>query len=122
MLFSYKVFNLMIESEIEILHLPRVSQDIKNMKEPDVKIRLGIVPQMGADESWGQSNYFFSKDEDLCLQFVDVGRFLIQQGNLITVEPFEKSFDLGTLSTFLMGSACLPRYEALAKCRRLFSN
>jgi len=104
--FLYKVFNLIISSEIEILHLPQLdfcdSQNLNNLNL-DVEIVLGQVPDL-KEAGWGNTNYFFAENAScLILQFLDVGRFLIQEGKKITVMPFGEP-GLGTLSTFLMGS------------------
>jgi len=105
--FLYKVFNLIIQSEIEILHLPKFNQACGLNITPDIEVSLGQVPEIespNGNENWNATNYFFAKDgTSLTLQFLDVGRFLIQDGRKVTIMPLGEP-SVGTLSTFLMGS------------------
>ncbi len=99
--FLYKAFNLLVESEIEILHLPQIFQ---STQKADITVKLGSVP-LSENERADGLNYFFSKEGALTLQFLGVGRFLIENGSSVTIQPFIASEDsLGTLSTFVMGS------------------
>ncbi len=105
--FLYKVFNLIVQSDIEILHLPKFNQVPGLNIIPDIQVSLGPVPEIegpNGNENWNVTNYFFAKDgASLTLQFLDVGRFLIQDGKQVTVMPLGQP-TVGTLSTFLMGS------------------
>jgi len=88
---------LIIDSEIELKELP----DTKGT--PDVTIWFGNVP-----ENLGNFSYkgvcFETMPKKLLLKPLNIARYLITNGNEITIEPIDKS-NVQAIRLFLLGSA-----------------
>jgi len=92
--FYYQAFGLGIVSEFELFQLQPASGSIK----PELEIVIGKVAKEGAHANKQ------SKDVNLFqISQQKVGRFLITNGNKITVDP-EKGADLQTIKLYLLGS------------------
>jgi len=104
-MFFYKVFNLILNSEVKIIHLPEASE-IDRHGLINIVIKHGKVDRPAdIDASW--KHYFFcpkapSNFLEFLLEFESVGRFKVSNGSEVILEAFTE--DLGTLSTYLMGS------------------
>ncbi len=92
----YRAFGLIISSD---MHLPELMQAIG---EPDVFIYQAKTPA-SLNGSALTGNGFQANEEQLLLQIVGVGRFLVRNGREVLVEPAE-SADAREVRLYLLGS------------------
>jgi hypothetical protein len=71
---------------------------------PDVTIRLGGVDQNGLPGGKQLGPFLWVTEESLWLQVPEVARFLVSNGNRITIDP-APGIDEDSLRVFLLGSA-----------------
>jgi hypothetical protein len=91
----YRVFGLKVRSELE---LPELFAD-ETDAAPDVTIELGSIPTVTTDED--ELNHV---DGGLVLAIPQIGRYRIEAGKRITVEP-EPGVPKRNVRLFLLGSA-----------------
>jgi len=100
----YNAFGFAFESEIELPGVETASPD----DAPVASIRYGIAPERldvhGGDSSEDSGGYYEACPGRFLLKIGGVGRYFIQNGCEITVEP-EDSADPSSIRLFLMGSA-----------------
>ena len=109
----YHAFNLTIISQLELPEL--LSSQNQSMLQPDVCIQWGPVNSSGLEHSLFNGVAFQTNEESLWLNVPNVARYLISNGNRITIEPFAQS-DEDSIRVFLLGS-CM---GALLMQRNLF--
>lgn len=98
--YYYRAFGLNIASELE---LPELLPYQSTPFIPEVTIQWSRVQQEGLDNSLVTFPYYQAKQNALWLNIVDVGRFLITDGQLISIDP-EENADLASIRLFLLGS------------------
>ncbi|WP_295393067.1 hypothetical protein [uncultured Thiodictyon sp.] len=72
--------------------------------EPDVQIRLGQVPTEGLTDGRQRGPFLWVSPRALWLRVPRIARFLVSDGNLITIAP-EPGVDEDSIRVFLLGSA-----------------
>lgn len=92
----YKAFDLVIESDCVIVHLPEIPA-----QDANITVKYGQVEPPVVTDSL---NYYWGEPNRFVFQIDEVGRFLVENGSCITIEKIEGCAN-ATLSTFLMGSA-----------------
>lgn len=98
---KFHAFNLIIDSSIALQPLHQA----ESTAVADVVVQIGAVSKDGIKTS-RLSNLFAQIGEDtVWLNVTDVGRFLIENGNRVTIEPCPE-VDESTLKLYLLGS-CL---------------
>lgn len=98
--FYYYAFNLNIKSEIE---LPELIQFQSLPHTADITIQWSPIQQTGLEDSLVISPYYQAKQDAFWLNVMDVGRFLVTDGQLISIDP-EPDADLASIRLFLLGS------------------
>ena len=96
-------YSLNIASDLalpELLDLPAESA----CSPADVEIRLGAVAAGGLDHGKQLGPYLWTSEQALWLEVPEVARFLISDGNRITIDP-APGIDEDSLRVFLLGSA-----------------
>ena len=97
----YHCYNLAIKSEIE---LPEIFPLNQNGRKPDVDIRVGKVASDGLKNGDQIGPFLWVSPDALWLQVPDVARFLVEDGNRITIDP-ASGIDEDSVRVFLLGSA-----------------
>lgn len=95
---TYKVFGLTFRSEVELPELTEVES-----QKPDVVINLGEVPDYLYNMLNNNMLYQVRKN-DFLLNIAAVGKYRVQNGRTITVEP-ERNANAQEIRLFLLGSA-----------------
>lgn len=96
----YRAFGLNISSELtlpELLPLNACNEQI------DLHIQWGAVDAKGLDCAVVTHAFFQAKKDYLWLNVKDVARFLIVEGQHITIEPYAHA-DIASIRLFLLGS------------------
>lgn len=96
-IYQYSAYGLTISSCLSYPSLPEVGGS------PDVEIRYGSVPSH-LDHSQSDGVCFEAAPNQLLLDVIEVGRYLITHGNQIVIDPAD-GIDLESLRLFLTGSA-----------------
>jgi hypothetical protein len=96
--YYYKVFNLVFESELLCPELLEVTPQLV-----DVTIKIAAVP-CHLDLVEKKRHHFESNENQVLISIPEVGRFLVDKGKKITIEPVADVSDK-TLRLFLLGSA-----------------
>lgn len=96
-LHKYKVFGLIIDSELEIPELVPEAQ-----ATPNVLIRFGKVPD-GLDIVHGKGVLFEANNTDFIFRLRSIGAYRVQNGNTITIDPAPNS-TRKEVRLFLLGS------------------
>lgn len=99
--YTYKVYGLIIRSEIEIPELTDVDEE--NVLKYDCTISYGIVPREITKSLIKGTWYQISKKE-FYMHINGVAHYYVCNGNSIIVEP-EKCIDMRILRVFLLGSS-----------------
>lgn len=94
--YTYKAFGLIFSSEFEI------PEFIKSNEEPEIKIKLGIVPKQLKSISEKGIKYQVAKNEFL-LEVDEIAKYYVKNGNEIIVESKRKNVDK-EIRLFLLGS------------------
>ncbi len=97
--YYYKVYNLIVKSEIKMDELYAVDKTDKY----DVLIKRGKVPR----ELIGKINnymWYYLDERDMVLKIDNVGNYYIKDGKEIIVEQYEKSND-HYVKTYILGSS-----------------
>lgn len=97
-IYHYKVYGLLIGSELE---LPELSQ-VQNT-EVDVSIGFGEVPEH-LPEVRGSGVLFEAAKNDFLFKFEGIGRYRVQNGNRIIVQP-EREASPSEIRLVLLGSS-----------------
>ena len=99
----FTCYGLTIDSK---LALPELLESDPSMEgqPPDVTIRLGGVDQNGLPGGKQLGPFLWVTEESLWLQVPEVARFLVSNGNSITIDP-APGIDEDSLRVFLLGSA-----------------
>jgi hypothetical protein len=98
--FKYDAYGLSIASSIE---LPELITRTVDDRRPDVLIEAGLVPARIEDARPSAEGFLIGQNEIL-IAIDDVGRFLVQQGRRIIVQPLSNAAD-EHLRLFLYGAA-----------------
>ncbi len=81
----YKVYGLVIESELVFPHWPSVHEHESSL-EADVVIKLGDIPRDWSERTPSESWYLVEQNHAF-MRIQNVGRFLISHGNSILYDP-----------------------------------
>lgn len=96
-IYKYKVYGLALNSELELPELiPAQTSD------PDVTITFGDVPEH-LPVIKGSGVLYEAANNDFLFKFEGIGRFRVQQGNRITIQPETKALP-EEVRLFLLGS------------------
>ena len=99
-MFQYSAFGLNIDSELELFQLASgTSSDVA-----DIKILSGSVPDNGIDKDNPQHAHCQVHNGDLWLNIDNIVRFMVSNGNTITVDV-QANVDQQTVKLYLLGSA-----------------
>lgn len=99
----YHAFNLSIQSQLELPELLLAKPQLEAIYQPDVFIQWGNVCPSGLEHPLFKSVSFQANKESLWLNIPNVARYLINNGNRITIEPYAQS-DEDSIRVFLLGS------------------
>ena len=100
-MYSYNVYGLNVQSEIEFPEL--LSSNCKEYKYTDVNISYGRLSKEIAEEIEMGKLCSLNK-ETMWFYINDVAKYYIHSGNIIIVEPFNNA-DNHDVKAFLLGSA-----------------
>jgi hypothetical protein len=96
-------YSLNIASELPLPELLDLPAEFAT-SPADVEISLGAVAAGGLDHGKQLGPYLWTTDQALWLEVPEVARFLISDGNRITIDP-APGIDEDSLRVFLLGSA-----------------
>ncbi|WP_283688989.1 ATP-binding cassette domain-containing protein [Clostridium perfringens] len=96
----YKVYGLIVESDIEIPELLSID---KNEKKVDVKIKKDIIPK-NIIEKIPSYSWFKYDINSMVFTVKGIGSFYIYDGNNIIVQPSENADNQG-IKTFILGTS-----------------
>lgn len=94
-MYKYKAFGFIIESEIEIIHIPYAEADA----QVDVRIVVADLQSKG----YSRESDICTRDE-MCFCPKDLAILRVTDGKLIEVEPLHSGKDQTHLTVFIMGS------------------
>ncbi len=94
--FTYRLFGLIVNSEIEFPEL------LEAQGEADVHIRLFDLSRNSTCEGGSESSWS-ADSESFFLNIKDTGKYLVRQGRVIEVEP-AASVQPGNLRVFILGT------------------
>ncbi len=97
----YRAYQLLIASPIPLFPGREIAAPTES--DPDVRIELGSVSPNGLAAPRHQRAFAQVGEDEVWLNIPPVGRFLIRNGNAITVEP-APGCDEESLRTYLLGS------------------
>lgn len=100
-MYFYHAFQLNIQSAINLPELLTCTHHSKF--EPDVSIQFKPVSKTGLSEAVTKGAFYQSNSHELWLDVPNVARYLISQGNCITIDPYEHA-DEDSIRVFLLGS------------------
>ena len=101
MIYKYCAFQLVIHSE---LYFPELLDDLSGTsKAHDVLISFGNVDSKGLAQPLKRGLFYQAMSQALWLTVPNVARFLITDGNHITIDPFP-GIDEESIRLFLLGS------------------
>jgi len=106
---KYRVFGLLVESEIE---LPGLNKEFNGA--PHVTIRYGTIPKR-LNNIIGKGILFENNSNELILRIESVSSYLISNGDSIIISPCDKA-TLEEIRLFLLGSC----FGALLQQREVF--
>jgi hypothetical protein len=95
--FHYRAYGIYIESELEIPELTTSSQSI-----PGIRIRYGNIP-MDLPRITKKGILYQAYKNDFLFRVEGIGAYRVQNGNSITIEPFDNTA-LTEFRLFLLGS------------------
>jgi hypothetical protein len=95
--YYYKVYGLILESEIEI---PEVPEIIKS--EPNATIKIGTVPDK-LNDTLGKGVLYELTKKDFLFKLERIAKYRVQSGEIITIQP-EVDANLNEIRLFLLGS------------------
>jgi hypothetical protein len=98
----YRAFNLTISSQLNLPELCALPHQPE--LPPDVRIQWGAVAAVGLDSPLVTDLEFQANEKSLWLNIPKVARYLISDGNQITIEPYAQS-DEDSIRLFLLGSS-----------------
>lgn len=100
---TYTCYGLTLASDLALPEL-LVSDPSSPQPPPDAYIRFGPVPAEGLPAGRQLGPYLWVTANQLWLQIPNVARFLVSDGNLISIAP-EPGVDEDSIRVFLLGSA-----------------
>jgi len=101
MMYCYRAFNLNLQSQLKLPELLSFPNELVML--PDICIQFGSVSASGLEHPLFKGVGFETNTESLWLHVPDVARYLISNGNLITIDPCDQS-DEDSIRVFLLGS------------------
>ncbi|MCH9755761.1 MAG: hypothetical protein K0U37_01040 [Gammaproteobacteria bacterium] len=101
-MFFYHAFQLIIQSELVIPELLSLPDNLGN-RPAHVVIEFGEVSETGLSRVVAGGAFYQSNETELWLNVPKVARYLISNGNHITIDPDEAS-DEDSIRVFLLGS------------------
>lgn len=97
MLYYYKIYGLILESEIEFPEAYEVAE-----QKADVVVRIGTMPQFIKEKYVEDYNSSIYKRLYKWFYFQNEGNFLIEKGNTVTVEP-DATADIKHIRALVLG-------------------
>jgi hypothetical protein len=98
----YDAFGLTIRSQIQLPEL--LTNNLPNVAETDVDIHFGRVSEDDLEDGTQVAAHLWISQSKLCFQVPDVARFLVCEGQKITIDPVP-GIDEETIRLYLLGSA-----------------
>ena len=98
--FFYRAFGLIIESQCEC---PELIRD-DGLAGADVQVKWGVVPEH-LDNSVLLGDWVEGCPQRLLFRIAGVGRYLIENGSGITIQPNDSNVSIKDIRLYLLGSA-----------------
>lgn len=98
--YRYRLYGVVVASAVE---LPGMPQDVADDSPAEVAIRWGIVP-VELPSARVATHYFQAAGDVLLLDIPDTARYLVVQGQSITIEAYPDAA-MARVRLFLLGSA-----------------
>lgn len=113
MMYYYSIYNLIVQSQLILPNMQMLPiGETKTL--PDITITFGTISKEGLDHPISQGCTYQTTKTDFWLNIPSIARFLVSNGQQITIEPTE-GIDEDSIRTFLL-STCL---EVLLKQRQI---
>ena len=87
-LFKLSEFTVASELAFEFAHTRAIDPDPSCAPRPDLRIALGPTPERLAAPSWTTENWQVERDRRFLLTAPGIGRFLLERGGAVRIEPF----------------------------------